>query len=94
VKLIEVLRKRDLGENEQATIYVARPWSPEAEAIVVSPAPTATGPVERDGRTFDYFLEAYIAQEFLEDLAASGELDDPSEKELCERLVRYAETDA
>jgi hypothetical protein len=94
VKLIEILRRDDIGEDEYATIYVARPWSPEADAIVVSPAPTATGPVEQDGRTFDYFLEGFLAQEFLEDLVASGEFEGASEKQLCERLIGYAEADA
>lgn len=94
MQLIEILRRDDIAEDENATIYVARPWSPEADAIIVSPAPATTGPVEQDGRTFDYFLEGFIAQEFLEDLVASGEFEGASEKRLCERLIRYAEADA
>jgi hypothetical protein len=94
VQLIELLRQAHLGDDDEATIYVARPWSPEAEAIVVSPAPDATNPIEQDGQTFDYFLEAFIAQEFLEDLAASNDAEAASDKQRCERLILYAEADA
>lgn len=94
VKLIEILRLDDIAADEEATIYVARPWSPDADAIVVSPAPTLTDPIERDGRAFDYFLEGFLAQDFLEDLVASGEFEGASEWQLCERLVRYAQMDA
>lgn len=94
MELIEIMRRDELADDEEATIYVARPWSPEADAIVVSPAPSTTSPVERDGRAFDYFLEGFLAREFLEDLEASGEFKGASERQLCERLIRYADADA
>ena len=88
------MRRDDLAEDERATVYVARPWSPQASAIVVSPAPDRNDPIQRDGEAFDYFLEGFLVQEFLEDLAASGEFGAASEPELCERLIRYADADA
>ena len=94
MQLIEVLRQPDLGDDDGATIYVAQPWSPGAQAIVVSPAPDTTAPIERYGESFDYFLEAFIAQQFLEDLGATDKLDTASEKQRCERLILYAKTDA
>ena len=60
----------------------------------MSPTPQATTPVEREGRQFDYFLEAFIARDFLDDLEASGEAKILSEIERCGRIIRYAETDA
>jgi len=94
MRLADVLRQSDLGDDDEATIYVERPWSPDAEAIVLSLAPQATTPVEREGRQFDYFLEAFIARDFLDDLEASGEAKTMSEIERCERIIRYAEADA
>jgi hypothetical protein len=94
MKLDEILRQRDFGEDEEATIYVERPWSVQAEAVLVSPAPESTAPLERDGRQFTYFIEAFIARQFLDDLAASGDTVEMSEVQRHERLIRYAETDA
>lgn len=93
MRLIELLRHPDLGEDDEATIYVVRPWTPEAAAIIVCPAPASTAPVEHEGQKFDYFLEAFIARDFLEDLTVS---DPEAKSELgrCERLIRYADTDA
>jgi hypothetical protein len=94
MKLDDILRQRDFGEDEEATIYVERPWSVQAEAILVSPAPETTAPLERGGRQFTYFIEAFIARQFLDDLAASGDAAAMSEVQTHERLIRYAETDA
>jgi len=94
MQLAEILRRTDLGDDEAAAIYVERPWAPDARAVVVSPAPRATTPLEREGRRFDYFLEACIACDFLEDLEESGEANGLSERQRHERLIRYAETDA
>ena len=94
MRLIEIIRSPDLGNDDDMTIYVARPWASDAEAILVNPAPEQTDPIERNGRSFDYFLEAFIARDFLEDLAASGTMEGASEQQRCERLIRYAGTDA
>lgn len=94
MKLDDILRRGDLGDDEEATIYVERPWSVHAEAILVSPAPETTAPLERDGRQFAYFIEAFIARQFLDDLAASSDTAAMSEVQSHERLIRYAETDA
>ena len=93
MKLDEVL-KRDFGADEEATIYLERPWSVQAEAILVNPAPETTAPLERDGRQFTYLIEAFIARQFLDDLAASGDTVEMSEVQRHERLIRYAEADA
>lgn len=43
---------------------------------------------------FDYFPKGFPVQEFLEDLAASGEFGAVSEPEICERMIRYADAGA
>jgi hypothetical protein len=93
VKLLELLQQSD-GWDEEAAIFVAHPWSCNAEAILVSPAPDTTAPVERHGTFYDYFLETFIAREFSEDYAASVEGACASAERRCERLITYAEKDA
>jgi hypothetical protein len=93
MKLIELLQQSDEWD-EEAAIFVARPWACDAEAILVSPAPDTTAPVERNGISFDYFLETFIAREFSEDYAASDEGASSSAEKRCERLITYAENDA
>jgi N12 class adenine-specific DNA methylase len=94
MNLGEILRQGDFGEDEEATIFVERPWSVQAEAIIVSPAPATTASMDQDGRQFAYFIEAFIARQFLNDLAASCEVAEMSEAQRHEGLIRYAETDA
>jgi hypothetical protein len=77
--------------TDDETVYVAQPWSCDAEAILVSPAPATTEPVMRSGQSYEYFLEGFIARDFIDDLGA------PSSSisvEVCERLIRYAIYDA
>jgi hypothetical protein len=94
MKLIELVELATGWNGEDATIYVTKPWAPDAEATMVFPAPYETTPIERDGRTYQYFLEGFIAREVLEDYAAAGQGADASTRQLCERLIRYAENDA
>ena len=53
----------------------------------MTPSPERTEPVQRDGRTYEYFLETFIIRE------VSGGHSVP-EKDFCERLIRYAIDDA
>lgn len=73
------------------TIYVAQPWTCSAPALLVGDAPETTEPVVRSGVRYEYFLEGFIAREFLEDLGVSVE---KVSTEVCERLIRYAIDDA
>jgi hypothetical protein len=93
MKLIELLQQSD-GWDDDATIYVARPWSCDAQAILVSLSSDTAAPVERDGTSYEYFLEAFIAREFSEDYSASAEGAIESTLARCERLIAYAENDA
>ena len=91
--LSDILKQPDLGADNSATIYVERPWSLNAKAILLSPAPDTTEDIDRDGGRFAYFIEAFLAREFLDDLASSHAAV-MSESDRHERLIVYAETDA
>ena len=93
MKLIALLRTANEWDDD-ATIYVAQPWTCDADAILVTPAPVSNASVERDGTAYDYFLETFVAREFMEDLGRSEEGSDASEAARCERLISYAENDA
>jgi hypothetical protein len=83
-----------LGSLEgAATIYAAKPWSPDSLAIVAS-APEQGG-LPTDVRQLDlkYFLEVDIARDFLGDWSASLETE-PTLDAKCARLIQYATFDA
>jgi hypothetical protein len=87
LRLIELVKGASTWTDDD-TIYVARPWSCDADAMLVSPAPNATEPVDRGGKRYDYFLETFIAREVLERVVGPAE-------ERCQRLIDYyAENDA
>jgi hypothetical protein len=77
--------------TDEDTIYVTQPWNGDAEALISNDAPDTTDPIVRSGRHYDYFLEGFIARDFLDDLGVSA--TDVS-REACDRLIRYAIYDA
>jgi len=87
LRLIELIGGASTWTDEDTTIYAVRPWSGDAEATLVSPAPRTTGPIEIGGKFYDYFLETFIARDLLRGVAASAE-------QRCQRLIDYAENDA
>jgi len=87
MRLIELIARASDWTDHDTTIYVAQPWCRDADAILVSPAPDTTEPVERDGVQYDYFLETFIARDVLEGLEGSAD-------DWCQRLIDYAENDA
>lgn len=92
--LIELLQSASTWNDDDASIYLAHPWSCEADAIVIQPAPDTTEPVQRDATSYSYFLETLIARDFIESYATSAEGASATTRERCERLIRYAEDDA
>ena len=83
MRLIDLLGQRRDWLDDDTTIYVEQPWSCEADAILVSPSPERTDPIEREGRAYEYFLETFIIGEVFEGYSST-------ETEFCERLIRYA----
>ena len=94
MRLIDLIQRAPDWRDDDTTIYAARPWSADAEAILVTPSPDGTQPIEQDGRNYDYFLETFIAVEVLEDFDRSEIGHAASASKRCARLVHYAENDA
>ena len=92
--LIELLRSVSEWNDDDTTIFATQPWSCGAAAILVTPAPAGTEPIQQDGTSYDYFNETFVARDFLEDFLASEEGASATERQRCERLIRYAQDDA
>ena len=90
--LIDIVTK--LGAlDPDATIYVADPWTCESLAVVdVEPASGGL-PEAASGSDLKYFLEVFVARDFLADWEATLDKQ-PTDQERCERLIRYAVNDA
>lgn len=87
MRLIEIVDGLSLETDDDTTIYVARPWSRDAQAMLVSPSPDTIAPIQRGGTVYEYFLETFIAREVLDGLSESAE-------DRCKRLISYAKDDA
>jgi hypothetical protein len=82
-----------LHELEQLqTIYARKPWTPESEAIL-TPADGGLAKTETEYPGYSYFLEVFVAVEFLDGWRSSLELK-PSLDQACIRLIQYAINDA
>lgn len=92
MKLIEVVR--DLASlDEASTIYASEPWTPDSE-VVVTPEPASGGlPEEAKRLGLKYFLEVFIARDFIEGWTANLDKE-PTLQEKCARMIKYAITDA
>ena len=79
--------------DEESTIYAAEPWA-EGSTVVIEREPANGGlPEEATKLGLKYFLEVFIARDFLEDWTANLG-DEPSLSEKCKRLIYYAINDA
>jgi hypothetical protein len=84
----------ELGSlDDAATIYAAEPWTSESEAIVAHEPPAGGLPKEASESGLKYFIEVAMARDFLDGWIASLD-QSPSAQEKCDRLIRYAVTDA
>lgn len=90
--LIEAIRDLESLDGDN-TIYAAEPWTRNSSAIV-APEPVIGGlPPEVIKLGMKYFLEVFIARDFLEDWKSSLGIE-PTLEQQCERLIKYATTDA
>jgi len=94
VRLLELIRTAPEWRDDDTSIYVVRSWSCDADAILISPSPETTEPIERHGVKYHYFLETFIAREVIEDYLASEQGRHASDRHLCQRVIAYAENDA
>jgi len=87
----EWVQRAEEGELSMKTIFARKPWTIDAEAKVVPLDDESRAPSEAVAG-MEYFLEASVAREVLEGLAArpSG----TSSAAGCKLLIYYAENDA
>lgn len=67
---------------DDATVFAAMPWRPDAAAALIRPAPATAAPIRQDGVELHYFLETALAREILASLAGS-----PAAR--CSRLIGH-----
>ncbi|WP_426767423.1 hypothetical protein [Erwinia aphidicola] len=92
LKLIDVIDQLESFDDE-STIYVEQPWSPDSLALVAAELEDGGIPDEAAKINAEYFLEVFLANEFLEGWLSSFN-QAPSVKDQCLRLIEYAEHDA
>ena len=79
--------------DAEDTIYAAEPWNKGSMALVAHEPETGGLPEEAQTQGMKYFLEVFVARDFLEDWKPSlGK--EPSRDEVCDRLIQYAIRDA
>lgn len=91
MKLIDAIRDLD-SFVETSTIYATSPWTGDS-AVVIDTEPD-DGRLPDSARAINarYFLEVFVATEFLTDWQSSVGVQ-PLEVQ-CQRLIQYAESDA
>lgn len=85
--LIEIISNIN-SFDEDHTIYVSRPWSSTANAVVCQEPEDGTLPTNAIG--MEYFIEVFLLIEFLEDWK---ERKGKTLEEVCDRIINYAEND-
>lgn len=92
MKLIDVINQLD-SFGDESTIYVEQPWNPDSIALVAVESEEGGIPDEAAKINAEYFLEVFLANEFLEGWLANLDQTPPI-KDQCLRLIKYAENDA
>ena len=90
--LIEVIRDLESFDNE-GIICLTKPWTENSKAIVVVETEARQLPAEAAMLGMEYFLDVFVAREFLEDWTANLDAR-PTLQEKCARLIQYAINDA
>ncbi len=79
--------------DQESTIYAAEPWT-DASTVVVEREPKGGTTASADGEHgLKYFLEVFIARDFIEDWSAGLDTE-PTLQETCARLIQCATRDA
>ena len=92
MKILEIIGSLDTF-NEDHTIYVVEPWEINSEALVGEEPVEGGLPKEANDMRMKYFLEVFLAKDFLAGLQ-SNTLLPLSIEDKCNRLVAYAINDA
>ncbi|MBX9652683.1 hypothetical protein K2Y11_03600 [bacterium] len=92
MKLIEAIA--ELGSfDDESTIYASEPWNRDSIAIVEFESDAGCLPTEAQKAGLKYFLEVFIARDFLDDWTRTCGREITLE-EMCARLIQYAINDA
>jgi hypothetical protein len=73
------------------TIYAVTPWHPLSEAECAVEPSDVSVPESISKKGMVYFLEVFLAREFLNDFNCQGSY---TMEQQCERLIQYATNDA
>jgi len=92
MRLIDVIRDLEVFENE-GIICATEPWTEDSKAIVVVENEARQLPAEAAKFGMEYFVEVFVAREFLQDWRANLDRP-PTLVEKCARLIQYAINDA
>jgi hypothetical protein len=92
MKLVEVVSNL-ASYDEELTIYAKEPWTCDSEAILAYESDAGGVPPEATGTGATYFIEVFIANEFLDGWRNSQQRA-VTAQEQCERLIQYAIHDA
>jgi hypothetical protein len=90
--LFEAVRDLD-SLDEASTIYAAKPWTSASQVTVVLEPNGGSVEAEVAALGLTYFLEVFVAKEFLEGWVANLDTE-PTPQQKCERLIAYAVNDA
>lgn len=92
VRLVEIVAEL-AAHDDELTIYAKEPWTCDSETVVVREPDAGDRPAEATAIDASYFIEVFVAKEFLDGWRASQE-PTATAQEQCERLIQYAINDA
>lgn len=79
--------------GDEEDIFAREPWTPDSPTIVLTMPESPGLPDDATKLEVSYFIEPFIAQEFLEGWVKTQD-NTPTSREQCERLIQYAIHDA
>ena len=79
--------------DKASTIYAAEPWVENAKTMVLPEPETEGLHLEAKKLELKYFLEVFIAQDFIKEWAENLDVA-PTSLQKCLRLIQYAANDA
>ncbi|RUO72626.1 hypothetical protein CWI80_08755 [Pseudidiomarina sediminum] len=92
MKLINVITDRS-SLDESYTIYATTPWTKNSECVVEYEPDDGALPDAAKINGMKYFIEVFLLNEFVEGWLANSNVK-PSDEEICQRVIYYAQNDA
>jgi hypothetical protein len=90
MKLIEAVQQLETLDGD-LTIYARHPWTPLSDTELAVEGSEEEKKAKAEG--LRYFLEVFIAREFVEDWKPTQKKP-PTDEQSCARLIEYATNDA